>query len=149
MRSPGLGGKHAQNPRPTSNIKHRLAFEKMRVVDDRGSVGSRSDGILQHLLVNAYSTHRNHHHKGKASDHTRKIKVQHIGGVRTGFDVQAPTCDGRSRWSLTEMCVRIGIAIRTKKDQHPNLGYQYRRVIATLNKTKRAFSKRNGGRQTY
>ena len=54
MRSPSLGSEHAQNPRSTSDVEYRLAFEEMTVIDDRGSVRSRSDGVLQHLLVNAY-----------------------------------------------------------------------------------------------
>jgi hypothetical protein len=59
MRSPSLGSKHAQDPRSASNIEHRLAFEEMFVIDDRGSVRSRSDGILQHLFVDACSKSEN------------------------------------------------------------------------------------------
>ena len=55
MRSPSLGSEHAQNARSTPNIEHRLAFEEMGVIDDCGLIRSRADGVLQHLLMNAYS----------------------------------------------------------------------------------------------
>ena len=38
MRSPSLGSEHAQDARSTSDIEHRLAFEEMGVIDDRGSI---------------------------------------------------------------------------------------------------------------
>jgi hypothetical protein len=68
MRSPSLSSEHTQNPRSTPNIEHRLAFEEMRVIDDRSSVRSSSDGILQHLFVNAYSNR-------KTSDQTRQSNL--------------------------------------------------------------------------
>ena len=152
VRSPGLGSEHAQNPRSTSNIKHRLAFEKVRVIDDRGSVGSRSDCILQHLLVNAYSTHRKPRSQDKASDHMRKIKPS------THRRSHWLRCTSHNtRWSERMMDSHRNArtnrhSYQTKKrqtEQHPNLGYQYQRVIATFNETKRAFSERNNSRRTY
>ena len=58
MRGSSLGSEHAQNARSTSNIEHRLAFEKVNIVNDRGPVRSRPDSILQHLLVDTYSNQR-------------------------------------------------------------------------------------------
>lgn len=52
-----LGSEHAQDSGTAPNIQDRLALEEMGVVDDGGAVGSRAHGILQHLLVNTWTTH--------------------------------------------------------------------------------------------
>lgn len=52
----GLSSEHTQDPRTTSNIQDRLAFEEVGVVDDGRAVGSRAHGIFQHLFVDAWTT---------------------------------------------------------------------------------------------
>ena len=53
-----LGSKHTEDTSTAANIKDGLALEDSRVVEDRVAVGTSADGILQHLLVNAYKGER-------------------------------------------------------------------------------------------
>ena len=48
-----LGGEHTEDARTASDIKDSLAPEQMWVVDDCGTIGSRPDDVLEHLLVDA------------------------------------------------------------------------------------------------
>lgn len=45
--------KQAEDPRAASNVQHRLALEKVAVVEDGVHVGAGAHGVLEHLLVDA------------------------------------------------------------------------------------------------
>ena len=47
-----FGGKHAEDARSAPDVQDSLSPEKVAVIDDRGAIRSRSDRILEHLLVN-------------------------------------------------------------------------------------------------
>ena len=47
-----ITSKDTENASPTSNIQDNLILEEMRVVHDGIHVGSGSDGVLEHFLVN-------------------------------------------------------------------------------------------------
>ena len=46
------GSEHGEDPRTTPYVKHRLVFEEVWVVYDRGAIRTRAHSVLQHLLVN-------------------------------------------------------------------------------------------------
>ena len=48
----GLGSKHGEDPRATADVQHRLVFEEVWIVYDRGTIRTRAHGVFQHLLVN-------------------------------------------------------------------------------------------------
>lgn len=46
-----LCSKHAQYAGSASNVQHSFSLEKVGIVDDRSSIRSSSDRVLEHLLV--------------------------------------------------------------------------------------------------
>lgn len=101
-----LGGEHTENTGPTSNVQNSLIFKKMTIVDDCCPVGTGSDRVLQHLLVDTCIT----------ADQSETI------------------LESRYERVLTEMRVRIGIAEVQKKRsrfrsllQHTTLGIPWQR----------------------
>jgi len=47
-----LGSEHREDSRAAPDIQHRLVFEEVWIVDDRGTIGARAHRVLQHLLMN-------------------------------------------------------------------------------------------------
>ena len=46
------GSEHREDPGATTDIEHRLVLEEVWIVDDCGTIGTRADRVLQHLLMN-------------------------------------------------------------------------------------------------
>jgi hypothetical protein len=47
----GLGSEHREDPRAAPDVQHRLVFEEVWIVYDRGTIRTRAHRVLQHLLV--------------------------------------------------------------------------------------------------
>ena len=46
-----LGSEHREDPRAAPYVQHRLVFEEVWIVYDRGTIRARAHSVLQHLLV--------------------------------------------------------------------------------------------------
>lgn len=68
--------KHAKDTRSTPNIENSFALEQMAVLHDRRAIGSSTDVVLQHLLVNAWRHRSTIQNKNKK----RRIRKSHRNG---------------------------------------------------------------------
>jgi hypothetical protein len=48
----GPDSEHGEDSRTTPDVEHRLIFEEMWIVYDRGAIRTRAHGVLQHLFMN-------------------------------------------------------------------------------------------------
>lgn len=49
----GPSSEHREDPRAAPYVQHRLVFEEVWIVYDRGTIRTRAHRVFQHLLVNA------------------------------------------------------------------------------------------------